>query len=402
LEDQQADTIRTSPAIGLERVMERQVSKKSNNKIALWSGAVALQVLAGCSAGDQPIPPAAMNAVATAPQATWVNLPADPYKGKRDDIHFATAKTGFYGTGAGDFFRTEDGGASWSRIWSKPGTFIRAIGFIDEKRGFLGNVGDAYPNVTDKIPLYRTVDGGTTWTPVDIGGVVVAGICAIDILKSRSIYQGQLLERAVVHAAGRVSGPAMLLRSIDGGENWSSIDLSDKAGMILDVKFIDPNTGFVFAGSHSDTRQSEALILKTRDGGRTWREVYRSGRKLENSWKGSFVDAKTGYATIQTYDPKRAQQVVVKTVDGGESWKELPLVQDPGARQFGIGFATAAIGWVGTAAGGFETRDGGATWAKVPLAPAANKIRTRAADGTPMIYAIGTQAQRYAPPAPGR
>jgi photosystem II stability/assembly factor-like uncharacterized protein len=235
---------------------------------------------------------------------------------------------------------------------------------------------------------------------VDIGGAAVEGICAIDILTTRSIYQGELRDRAIVHAAGRVSGPAMLLRSVDSGESWTIIDLTDKAGMILDVKFVDANTGFVFAGSHSDTRQSEALILKTRNGGKTWREVYRSGRKLENSWKGSFVDAKTGFATIQTYDPQRATQVVVKTTDGGESWKELPLVQDAKARQFGIGFATAEIGWVGTMVGGFETRDGGTTWVKVPLAPAANKIRTRAADGTPMIYAIGTQTQRYAPPAP--
>jgi photosystem II stability/assembly factor-like uncharacterized protein len=337
--------------------------------------------------------------VQVAPGAVWTTLPSDPYRGKRDDVVFANASTGFYGTGAGELFKTQDGGASWSRVWNKPGTFIRALGFVDEKRGFLGNVGDAYPNVTDKTPLYETRDGGITWSPVDIGNVSIPGICAIDILKTRSIFQGSLRDRVVIHAAGRVGGPAKVLRSVDGGDSWSTIDLTGKAGMILDVKFLDANTGFVFAGSNSDTRQSEALILKTQDGGATWREVYRSGRKLENSWKASFADARTGYATVQTYDPAREQQVIVKTVDGGETWKELPLVQNAKARQFGIGFATRGIGWVGTAVGGFETRDGGATWVPVPLAPAANKIRTRASDGTPMIYAIGTQVQRHAPPA---
>lgn len=332
--------------------------------------------------------------------AAWRELQTEAYRGKRDDIVFVTATTGFYGTGAGDLFRTEDSGASWTKVWSQKGTFIRALGFIDSRRGFLGNVGDVYPNVTDKTPLYETRDGGRSWTPVKLGNVSVAGICAIDVLKTRSIDQGNLRDHAIIHAAGRVNGPAYLLRSVDGGDSWSTIDLTAQAGMILDVKFLDINTGFVFAGSKGDIRESEALILKTRDGGKSWREVYRSGRRLENSWKGSFADARTGYATVQTYDPQRAQQVVVKTVDGGEHWSELPLVQNAKAREFGIGFATARTGWVGTAAGGFVTYDGGASWAPAPLAPAANKIRTRAADGTPMIYAIGTRVQVYAAAPP--
>ena len=349
--------------------------------------------VAACA--DVPGRPAALAPLVAVPTASWQTSVTEPYKGKRDDIHFANAQTGFYGNGAGELFRTDDGGATWTKIWSQNGTFIRAVGFINPQEGFIGNVGDYYPSVTDDTPLYRTRDGGRSWTPVDIGGATVEGICAIDVLTTKSIYQGQLRDRAIIHVAGRVGGPTKLLRSIDGGESWSFIDLSDRAGMILDVKFIDANTGFVFAGSNSDIAQSNALILKTADGGKSWREVYRSARKMENSWKGSFVDARTGYATVQTYDPERQQQVIVKTVDGGDSWAEVPLVQDTKARQFGIGFATREIGWVGTAAGGFETRDGGATWTKVALAPAANKIRVRAADGTPKIHAIGTQVQFY-------
>lgn len=347
---------------------------------------------AGCT-GDGTGPSAAMPAATVG--GAWETLPTDAYRGKRDDVVFASAKVGFYGTGGGEVFRTDDGGLHWSRVWNKPGTFVRAIGFIDERNGFLGNVGDAYPNVTDRTPLYRTSDGGRSWTPVDLGGAIVPGICAIDILRGRAIHQGTLRASTIVHAAGRVGGPAKLLRSVDGGAHWSVIDMSDKAGMILDVKFLDASTGFVFAGSDSDITKSQALILKTRDGGASWKEVYRSGRPLENSWKGSFADARTGYATVQNYDPKRTQQLIVKTRDGGEHWTEMPLVQDAKARQFGVGFATPRLGWVGTGVGGFETRDGGDHWTPVPLARAANKIRTRASDGTPMVYAIGTEVQRY-------
>ena len=79
-------------------------------RLAISSSAVpGLALLAACGIAETAIKPAAMTALASAPEATWLNLPSDPYKGKRDDIHFATARTGYYGTGSGDLFSTVDG-----------------------------------------------------------------------------------------------------------------------------------------------------------------------------------------------------------------------------------------------------------------------------------------------------
>lgn len=330
---------------------------------------------------------------ASAPQ--WHTLATEVYPKKRDDIVFIDALTGFYGTGKGNLYRTQDGGQSWQLIWSNPGTFIRSLGFIDSGHGFLGNLGPGLGGTTDATPLYETKDGGFTWVPARIGSAAVPGVCSIDILKSRSIHQGDISERYYIHAAGRANGPAKLLRSEDGGETWTLIDLSDRAGMILDVKFFDPNIGLVFAATSGDLAQSNALILKTNDGGRTWRQVYRSTRLNEIIWKASFPDSSVGYATVQNDDAENLQQRIVKTVDGGEHWSEIPLVMETGIEELGIGFVSAAKGWVGTTIGGFETNDGGQTWRPSSLAPKANKIRLRAADGTPMIYAIGSEVQIY-------
>jgi hypothetical protein len=73
---------------------------------------------------------------ASTPQ--WHILSTEAYPKKRDDIVFTDRLTGFYGTGK--LYRTQDGGQSWHLIWSKPGTFIRSLGFIDTKHGFLGNL----------------------------------------------------------------------------------------------------------------------------------------------------------------------------------------------------------------------------------------------------------------------
>lgn len=325
----------------------------------------------------------------------WRTLQTESYPKKRDDVVFADSHTGFYGTGKGNLYRTQDGGQSWQLIWSKPGTFIRSLGFIDAKHGFLGNLGAGLAGITDTTPLYETKDGGLTWQAAKIGSAAIPGVCSIDILRSRSIHEGDISERHYIHAAGRANGPAKLLRSEDAGETWVLIDLSDRAGMILDVKFFDPNIGFIFAGSSGDLGQSNALILKTTDGGRTWRQVYRSARLNEIIWKASFPDNQVGYASVQNDDPANLEQRVVKTVDGGEHWSEIPLVISKGVEELGIGFASPDKGWAGTDVGGFETDDGGKNWRPSTLAPKANKIRTRAADGTPMIYAIGSEVQIY-------
>jgi photosystem II stability/assembly factor-like uncharacterized protein len=354
--------------------------------------ALALMLAAPLHAEETPAP---ATVPAATPAGTWQTLATEAYRGKRDSISFVDERHGWYGTGAGDLFRTVDGGATWQKIASRPGTFVRAVGFIDRDTGFIGNIGtDYYPGVTDTTPLYRTRDGGVTWEAVDTGEATIKGVCAIDILKTQRIYQGTLVTRTVIHAAGRVGGPTGMLRSVDGGETWSVIDMAPHAGMILDVKFFDEMTGLVFAATHPDPAQAEGLVLRTEDGGKTWAEVYRSGRKFELIWKASFPEGSdTGYATVQSYDPERATQLVIRSDDKGRTWREITIGEDKTARQFGIGFATPEIGFVGTAAGGFATKDGGKTWERAPIARAANKFQTIPTASGLRMFAIGTEVQ---------
>ncbi len=353
-------------------------------------------MLAGSLAGGLAATMARPSFAADAP--VWKKLPTVPYKGKQDDISFVNAMTGWYGNGEGKLYRTIDAGESWTKIWDQPGTFIRALGFLDDKVGYLGNVGtDYYPGVTDKNPLYKTIDGGVTWAAITAPGIEkVAGICGIDILPVKRIYQGEMRTSHIVTAAGRVGGNAMMLRSEDDGNSWKVIDLTAYAGMILDVEFHDAKTGFVCASGLSDTGEGDALILMTNDAGKSWKPVWRSNRKMENAWKMNWPSRKVGYATVQSYDEAAGnKRVIVKTMDGGKSWKELPLVDEAGIREFGIGFTDEKRGWVGTTKGGFETADGGKSWKRIEFGKAVNKIRLiPKSGGGKAVYAIGVDLHR--------
>lgn len=329
----------------------------------------------------------------------WKKLETEAYQGKQDDIVFIDENTGWYVNGYGKIFHTNDGGDTWEKQLEQKGSFFRTIAFVDKNIGFVGTVGvDYFPNVTDTIPLYGTKDGGKTWKPVKYKGPYVKGLCAIDVVKEQFINHGKIDFRYHLFAVGRVGSPANILISHDNGETWTSQSLNDECKMLFDIKMYTKNVGFVCAASDEDISKSNALILKTIDGGKTWKKVFQSNRPFETTWKVSFPTEKVGYVTIQSYnpDPNVKQQRLAKTTDAGETWTEINLVEDASAREFGIGFIDENHGFVGTMNSGYETKDGGITWNKIDLGRACNKIRIyKSINNKVFGYAIGVSLYKF-------
>lgn len=329
----------------------------------------------------------------------WSKLPTIGYtlNNKQDAISFIDARTGWYGNGTGALYATRDGGDHWTLVSRRRGTYIRALAFSDARTGFIGNVGPGYfPGVSDKTPLYVTRDGGASWqAAARASGPVVTGVCAIDILR----IDGAI---AAIRAGGRVGGPAGLLESFDKGLTWHARDLSAVTGMILDIRFVDAQTGFIAGASEADESKARARILKTVDGGKTWRVVYESDRAGDNNWKLAFPSARVGYATIISYDAPKGEPrgYVAKTEDGGETWSKLDVTKDAEWNPYGIAFLDDAHGFVGGSTGGYETRDGGRTWETSDMGRSVNKfsIMTQA-DGRRVVFAIGAQVSRLVLPA---
>lgn len=312
----------------------------------------------------------------------WSTISGAPYNAaKQDGIYFINKDTGWVVNGSGKIFKTQNGGTNWLQQKNSPGTYFRCVAFINNQIGFAGNVGTNYfPGVTDTNPLYKTIDGGNSWSVLtaSITGVIPTGVCAIQVVNSNVIY-----------AAGRVGGPPVIVKSIDGGNNWVGTDLSSQCSMILDVYFHSSDTGYVFAGSDSNIANAVASILRTTDGGLTWSNVYTSSRTYEIMWKAWFPSHEIGYATIQSYDSGSSQRYIAKTTDGGLTWFELPLV-NLGIREFGIGFANDTIGWVGGETTGYQTLNGGSTWTNKNIGQYANKFSiVNNTNGTKTCYAVG-------------
>lgn len=316
-------------------------------------------------------------------QYDWELLSNSPQNGqKQDDVFFVNEQLGWSVNGSGRVYRTNDGGASWTQQLNQAGSYFRCIGFRDSLNGFLGNIGPNYfPGVSDFTPLYQTSDGGDNWEPVpsaQITGPLPTGLCAIQVIDDQHIV-----------AAGRVGGPALWMRSSDGGQTWQSSSLAIHIQMITDIYFSSPETGYIFGGTSSNIELSRARIIRTTDGGLTWTPVYTGQRTFELCWKAAFPSASTAYVTLLNYAPNYADRYIAKTLDGGINWEEMPFTNNS-QKEFGIGFIDDNTGWIGTDNGGYETQDGGASWTARNIGGFVNKIRLLpSASGGTVGYAIG-------------
>src|SRR5690606_828320 len=104
------------------------------------------------------------------------------------------------------------------------------------------------------------------------------------------------LDDEAVYATGGISGGAYFLRTLDAGQTWTSVHLSDLASYFVDVLFLDRQRGFLVGSVGSP---SAAVVLGTEDGGETWTERFRSTGWDEWGWKLHFPAPDVGYVSLE-------------------------------------------------------------------------------------------------------
>jgi len=287
-------------------------------------------ILAGCAlallptiAAADAIDPALFGAL------KWRSI--GPYRGGRA---LAVAgipgdpETFYFGAVAGGVWKTTDAGATWEPLTD--GTAISSVGALalapsDHKVIYVGT-GEAAPrgDMTYGDGVYKSVDGGKTWSHIGLADSRQIGALVVDPRNADTV---------LVAAFGHAFGPNKergVYRTTDGGKSWTKVLYHDEETGAIDVSF-DPNDpSIVYAALWQARRQPWNFssggpgsgLYRSSDGGVTWTRL--TGNGLPEGILGrihvsvSPADSKRVYAMIEAH-----QGGLYRSDDGGVHWARV-------------------------------------------------------------------------------
>jgi photosystem II stability/assembly factor-like uncharacterized protein len=252
-------------------------------------------------------------------------------------------------------YKSTDGGATWSASSNglTDGASIVAVDPVTPST--------LYSVSYDTGPLlFKSMDGGQNWSPVGSfpASIAPVGCVAIDPVTSSTLY---------------VTEGAAILKSMDGGETWISLIGSINAGFALVPLAIDPKTpSTLYAGSYAGSQQAgDGSISRSTDGGQTW-TVIRTGIPTDAVVVSFSIDPAGSGTIYGTYLSGSSGAGILKSVDGGLSWTAIQSFPQSDANStIVVAPASPPIVYAGywnssPGPGGIlRSADGGSSWSSV-------------------------------------
>jgi photosystem II stability/assembly factor-like uncharacterized protein len=191
--------------------------------------------------------------------------------------------------------------------------------------------------------ILRSTDGGTNFTPVDL-------------YVNFDAYALSMVSDKVGYVCGTNS---VVMKTTNGGTVWNQVT-NPVAGSysLYSMKFVNENTGWVFLNY---TIPATGNIYKTTDGGNTW--TAQTTGTTDGIMSADMADADNGYVTMNP-----SNKPIYKTNDGGATWTPVTTpftgnikcvkALDKNTLYIGVSYGTKRVA---------KSLDGGATWTTYAL-----------------------------------
>ncbi|MGH7738191.1 MAG: WD40/YVTN/BNR-like repeat-containing protein [Candidatus Tyrphobacter sp.] len=322
-------------------------------------------------------PVAAIGAVAIDPNDEHVVWVGTGESNPRNDVS--------YGDGV---YKTTDGGKTWTNVGLAGTKYISRI-LVDPRDSnhvIVGALGDVFSDSTER-GVYVTWDGGKTWhQTLYVGPQSGASDLALDEQNPAVVYAGiwRFQRRPWTFTSG--GDRDGLYKSTDGGRTWTRLTghglPSGVTGRIgLAVAPSDGNRVYALIES------SEGILWRSDDGGANWTMVSND----------TLVDQRPFYFTHIAVDPKNADRVYAVSemlslsTDGGHKFRPIAEAVHVDYHAIWISASDPHRIIVGEDGGYAITVDGGRNWASSLNMPIAQIYRVGLSNENPYTVCVGLQ-----------
>jgi photosystem II stability/assembly factor-like uncharacterized protein len=228
--------------------------------------------------------------------------------------------------------------------------------------------------------LWKTTDAGVTWRPVSDGFFKTSSVGAVAVSDSHpdTLYAGM----GEVQLRGNVIQGDGVYKSTDGGKTWTHLGLA-RTMVVSRIRIHPTNPDVVYVAALGDPYgpNAERGVFKSTDGGKTWRpSLFRNDKTgvadLAMDPKNPdvlYAGCWEVFRTPHSLSSGGPGSGLFKTTDGGGTWTELtrnPGLPAPLWGKVGITVSGAdsnrLYSIIEAAEGGvFLSDDAGATWTRV-------------------------------------
>jgi photosystem II stability/assembly factor-like uncharacterized protein len=231
--------------------------------------------------------------------------------------HAVRGQSSSYGDGV---YKSTDAGRTWTHVGLDATKQISAVRVHPQNPDlvYVAAQGDRWKPTTDR-GVYRSADGGRTWTQILKGpnGTTGPSDLSMDPSNPRILYAAMWDHQRLpwqVRSGGPGSG---IWKSVDGGDTWTRLSegLPKVMGKI-GVSVSPANPDRVYAIVEAD----KSGLYRSDDAGKTWRLLSEDRLIVTRAW----------YYMNVTADPQNADVVyvmnapVMKSIDGGRTFQTLP------------------------------------------------------------------------------
>src|ERR1700730_15842713 len=233
----------------------------------------------------------------------------------------------YVGVAAGGVWKTVNDGTTWTPVFDNEKSYSIGWVTLDPNDASVVWVGAGESNSQRSVGfgdgIYRSDDGGKNWQNLGLKKSEHIGRVLVDPRDSKVVY---------VAAEGPLWGPGGdrgLYKTTDGGKSWkAALTISENTG-VADVAIDPSNPDIIYAAAYQRRRHvftlidggPESALYKSTDAGATWNKL-KSGLPKEDMGRTgravSPADPSVVYATIEAADGKGG---IFRSSDKGATWE---------------------------------------------------------------------------------